>query len=92
MGSDLGCEQLQLVPLNVLHDFYYRMRPVRTVDIKSSMLGIPTAMPIFVSPAALAGLGHPEGELNITRAAGKAGIIQGVSHFAPRAGFWLTTT
>jgi len=68
------------------------MRPVGTVDIQSSMLGIPTAMPIFVSPAALAGLGHPEGELNITRAAGKAGIIQGVRHFAPCAGFRLTTT
>ncbi|KIM25178.1 hypothetical protein M408DRAFT_74720 [Serendipita vermifera MAFF 305830] len=56
------------------------MRPVGTVDIGSSMLGIPTAMPVFVCPAALAGLGHPEGELNITRAAGKAGIIQGATN------------
>lgn len=56
----------------------YRMRGVGRVDISSSMLGIPTAMPVFVCPAALAGLGHPEGELNITRAAGRAEIIQGV--------------
>jgi L-lactate dehydrogenase (cytochrome) len=27
----------------------------------------------------MAKLGHPLGEINITRAAGKAGIIQGVS-------------
>lgn len=37
-----------------------------------------TSLPIFVSPAAMAGLGHPEGEKNIARGAGKAGIIQAV--------------
>jgi isopentenyl diphosphate isomerase/L-lactate dehydrogenase-like FMN-dependent dehydrogenase len=91
MASDLECKFLQMVPHKVLYAYTYRMRPVGTIDMKSSMLGITTAMPIFVSPAALAGLGHSEGELNITRAAGKAGIIQGVSHFAPLAGFRLTT-
>lgn len=50
------------------------------------MLGMPVALPIYVSPAAMAKLGHPLGEVNITRAAGKAGIIQGVrlpSAFTP---------
>lgn len=50
----------------------------------TSIMGIKTALPIFVSPAALAGLGHPEGEVNITRGAGKAGIIQGISSNASR--------
>jgi L-lactate dehydrogenase (cytochrome) len=43
------------------------------------MLGMPVSIPVYVSPAAMAKLGHPLGEVNITRAAGKAGIIQGVS-------------
>jgi isopentenyl diphosphate isomerase/L-lactate dehydrogenase-like FMN-dependent dehydrogenase len=42
------------------------------------MLDMPVTLPIYVAPAAMAKLGHPLGEINITRAAGKAGIIQGV--------------
>jgi L-lactate dehydrogenase (cytochrome) len=56
------------------------MRAVGEVDLSTTVLGIPTSLPIFVSPAALAGLGHPEGEVNITRAVGKDNIIQGVSN------------
>jgi len=41
---------------------------------------MPSSLPIFVSPAALARLGHPDGELNLVRAAGKAGILQGISN------------
>ena len=62
------------------------MRPVAVVDPSTTILGIPTPLPIFVSPAAMAGLGHPEGECNITRGAGTTGIVQGVSH-SPRAPF-----
>lgn len=36
-------------------------------------------MPLFVSGAALAKLGHPEGEANITRGCGRTNIIQMVS-------------
>ena len=39
-----------------------------------------SSLPIFISPAALARLGHPDGEMNLVRAAGKAGILQGVCH------------
>jgi L-lactate dehydrogenase (cytochrome) len=35
-------------------------------------------LPIYISPSALARLGHPDGEMNLTRAAGSAGILQGV--------------
>ncbi|KAG8833854.1 Cytochrome b2, mitochondrial precursor [Serendipita sp. 399] len=60
------------------------MRPVSEIDMKTSILGVETPLPIFVSPAALAGLGHPEGEVNITRGAGRTGIIQGISSNASR--------
>jgi L-lactate dehydrogenase (cytochrome) len=41
---------------------------------------MPSSLPIFIAPAALARLGHPDGEMNLVRAAGKAGILQGVRH------------
>ncbi|KAF8272517.1 FMN-dependent dehydrogenase [Lactarius quietus] len=41
---------------------------------------MPSSLPIFISPAALARLGHPDGEMNLVRAAGKAGILQGISN------------
>jgi len=47
--------------------------------MSSTFLGIPTTLPIFVCPAAMAGLGHPLGEVNITKGAGRTGIIQGIS-------------
>ena len=57
------------------------LRGVGTVDASSSLLGgtLATSIPVYVSPAALAKLGHPDGELNLTRAAGSAGIVQGIS-------------
>ncbi|KAF5374785.1 hypothetical protein D9758_000147 [Tetrapyrgos nigripes] len=41
--------------------------------------GHQTSIPVFVSGAALAKLGHPAGEANITRGAAKSNIIQMVS-------------
>jgi len=55
------------------------LRPVNTIDMSTTILGIPSTMPIFVSPAAMAKLGHPLGEVNITRGAYACGIIQGIS-------------
>lgn len=43
------------------------------------MLSAPISLPIFISPAALARLGHPMGEINLTRGAHRTGIIQIVS-------------
>ncbi|KAG8961678.1 Cytochrome b2, mitochondrial precursor [Tulasnella sp. 419] len=65
-----------------LRHYFFRpriLRKVAEVDPTTTILGIPSSLPIFVSPAAMAGLGHPEGEKNITRGAGKTGIIQGIS-------------
>ncbi|KIM48073.1 hypothetical protein M413DRAFT_439780 [Hebeloma cylindrosporum] len=55
------------------------MRPVATCDPSTTILGFKSAIPIFVSGAALAKLGHPNGEINITKGAFNEGIIQMVS-------------
>ena len=43
------------------------------------MFGLKSSLPIFIAPAALARLGHPDGEMNLVRAAGLEGILQGAS-------------
>ncbi|EJF66571.1 FMN-dependent dehydrogenase-domain-containing protein [Dichomitus squalens] len=55
------------------------MRPVSYCDPSTTILGFKSSIPVFVSGAALARLGHPLGEANITRGAGRTGIIQMVS-------------
>lgn len=55
------------------------MRNVRTVSTQSTILGLPTTLPILISPAAMAKLIHPDGELAIARAAASQGIIQCIS-------------
>lgn len=48
-------------------------------SLKTEFMGIETSIPIFISPAAMAKLGHPDGEVNLTKGAGEMGIVQGVS-------------
>ena len=60
------------------------LRAIGQVDssvklINSNGKGYECTLPFYISPAAMAKLGHPDGELNLTRGAGKAGIIQGIS-------------
>lgn len=57
----------------------HRLRNAREKDPSSQMLGLDTTLPIFIAPAAMAKLGHPLGEVNLTKGAGNCGIIQGVS-------------
>lgn len=49
---------------------------VESIDITTTMLGVSSEAPFYVSAAALGKLGHPEGELLLTRGSGKHGIIQ----------------
>ncbi|ELU45705.1 cytochrome b2 (L-lactate ferricytochrome C oxidoreductase) [Rhizoctonia solani AG-1 IA] len=51
------------------------LRGTKTVDTSCEILGVQSALPIFVSPAAMAGLGNPAGEVNITKGAGKTAKI-----------------
>ena len=55
------------------------LRPVQDVDCSSSILGISSSLPIFVAPAAMAGLAHPDGELAIARGAKAEGLLQTIS-------------
>ncbi|KAJ3726995.1 FMN-dependent dehydrogenase-domain-containing protein [Lentinula raphanica] len=63
------------------------MRPVSKCDPSTKILGFDSSLPVFVSGASTAKLGHPLGELNITRGCGTANIIQMVCTYAsiPRA-------
>ncbi|KAF5377509.1 hypothetical protein D9615_005284 [Tricholomella constricta] len=55
------------------------MRPVSRCDPSSTILGFKSSIPVFISGAALAKLGHPQGEANLTKGAAQANIIQMVS-------------
>lgn len=61
--------------------YYFRpriLRDITTGDLETEVVGTTMAMPVFISPAAMAKLGHPLGEVNLTKGAGNAGIVQGV--------------
>lgn len=54
------------------------LRNVRTVDSRTKILGVDCNLPLFVSPAAMAKLIHPDGECAIARACENKGIVQAV--------------
>lgn len=58
------------------------LRNVREADAKTRILGCDSNMPLFVSPAAMVKLIHPDGELAIARACQNKGIIQGIANNA----------
>ncbi|GLB36281.1 putative cytochrome b5 family protein [Lyophyllum shimeji] len=55
------------------------MRPVSRCDPSTTILGYKSSIPVFICGAALAKLGHPDGEANLTRGAAQTNIIQMVS-------------
>ncbi|RPB24073.1 L-lactate ferricytochrome c oxidoreductase [Terfezia boudieri ATCC MYA-4762] len=58
-------------------------KDVEYVDTSIKLLGTqPSSLPLFVAPAAMARLAHPDGEAGIARACGKNGILQMVSNNA----------
>lgn len=44
------------------------LRDVSSVSPQTTIFGVESALPVYMSPASNALLGHPEGELNLTRA------------------------
>ncbi|KAL7413651.1 FMN-dependent dehydrogenase-domain-containing protein [Mrakia frigida] len=58
------------------------LRKVKTVDASTTILGIKSSLPIYISPAALARLGDEDGEMNLTQGAAQKGILQVISHVA----------
>jgi 4-hydroxymandelate oxidase len=81
------------------------LRPRVLIDVSNAsaattMLGVPSAMPVAIAPVAAHGLLHPEGEVATARAAGVAGIpfilstfssrsIEAVADAAPAATRWF---
>jgi isopentenyl diphosphate isomerase/L-lactate dehydrogenase-like FMN-dependent dehydrogenase len=82
-----------------------RLRPrvlvdVSRVDPSTTMLGVPTAMPLAIAPMAAEGLAHPDAEIAVARAAAAAGVpfilstmsthsIEDVAAGAPQAVRWF---
>lgn len=52
------------------------LRNVSQVDWSHKILGYKTSLPVYISATALGKLGHPDGELCLTRAAGRHNVIQ----------------
>ena len=64
------------------------LRDVRTVSTRCSIMGVESALPLYVAPAALAKMVHPSGEKGIAAACARNGIIQCVSDGV--GGCWLS--
>ncbi|KAH9944578.1 FMN-dependent dehydrogenase-domain-containing protein [Amylocystis lapponica] len=61
------------------HRVWFRprvLRNVTNVDWSTTILGHFSRMPLYITATALGKLGHKDGELNLTRAAAKHGVIQ----------------
>ncbi|WVQ73082.1 hypothetical protein IAR50_002645 [Cryptococcus sp. DSM 104548] len=68
--------------LDAFSRYYFRPRILRdatTGSMETEFMGMKTALPVFICPAAMAKLGHPLGEVNLTKGAGACGIVQGIS-------------
>eukprot|EP00756_Hemistasia_phaeocysticola_P036454 Hpha_TRINITY_DN16643_c0_g5::TRINITY_DN16643_c0_g5_i1::g.181881::m.181881/K00101/lldD; L-lactate dehydrogenase (cytochrome) len=50
------------------------LRNVKSVDMKTTMLGTPTPFPVYLSAVAMCGMGHQDGECAWMRAAGTVGV------------------
>lgn len=64
---------------NAFHRIWLRPRVmvnVKDVDASTTMLGSRTALPLYITATALGKLGHPEGEVVLTKAAKNRNIIQ----------------
>ncbi|KAH8829620.1 FMN-dependent alpha-hydroxy acid dehydrogenase [Flagelloscypha sp. PMI_526] len=63
----------------------YTFRDVSHVSLKTSILGYNFNFPFFIAPAANAGNAHPDGELNLARAAGTRGALYAPSISATKS-------
>lgn len=64
---------------SAFHRIWFKPRilvDVSAVDFSTTMLGTKCSLPIYITATALGKLGHPEGEVVLTRAAAKQDVIQ----------------
>jgi L-lactate dehydrogenase (cytochrome) len=62
--------------------FVPRWGAIENLDLASTILGKPTALPLVLSPTGGTRLFHPDGELGVARAALAAGIPYGLAHLS----------
>lgn len=58
------------------------LRDVKEVDLSTSLLGTEVSTPFYCSAAAMAKMGHPDGELSIARGCGKENVMQMICNHA----------
>jgi len=61
------------------------LRDVSDLDTSTSIFGVPASMPVILSPTGFTRIAHSEGELAVTRAAGRAGIPWSLSTMGTRS-------
>ncbi|WEW59179.1 flavocytochrome b2 [Emydomyces testavorans] len=64
---------------SAFHKIWFRPRilvNVEEVDISTTMLGTPVSVPFYVTATALGKLGHPDGEVCLTKAAATHDVVQ----------------
>ncbi|EGX52540.1 Cytochrome b2, mitochondrial precursor [Orbilia oligospora] len=64
---------------SAFHRIWFRPKvlvDVERVDMSTTMLGTKTSIPFYVTATALGKLGHPEGEVVLTKGAAKHNVIQ----------------
>lgn len=70
---------------NAFHRIWFKPRVmvnVKNVDSSTSMLGTPTSFPLYISATALGKMGHPEGEVVLTKACAKKNVVQMISNLS----------
>ncbi|KAL2854507.1 FMN-dependent dehydrogenase-domain-containing protein [Aspergillus pseudoustus] len=58
------------------------LRDVAGVSLRRTIMGHASSLPIFISPTAMARLGHPDGELCLARAAARHNIVYAISSYS----------
>lgn len=62
--------------------FVPRWGAIENLDLSTTVLGSPTALPLVISPTGGTRLFHPDGEIAVARAAKAAGIPFGLAHLS----------
>jgi L-lactate dehydrogenase (cytochrome) len=62
--------------------FVPRWGAIEHLDLSSTVLGAPTALPLILSPTGGTRLFHPDGEIAVARAALAAGLPYGLAHLS----------
>jgi len=61
------------------------LRDVSDLDTSTSIFGVPASMPVVLSPTGFTRIAHSQGELAVTRSAGRAGIPWSLSTMGTRS-------